>query len=103
ATYQRAMNTIFHDLIGTTVEVYIDDVVVKSKRRQTHLEDLRQTFLRMRRHNLKMNPAKCAFGVSAGNFLGFLVHHRGIEIDENKARAIINMPAPRTKKQLQSL
>ncbi|KAM1223354.1 hypothetical protein ACFX2G_043340 [Malus domestica] len=103
ATYQRAMNTIFHDLIGTIVEVYIDDVVVKSKRRQTHLDDLRQAFLRMRQHNLKMNPAKCAFGVSAGNFLGFLVHHRGIEVDENKAHAIITALPPTTKKQLQSL
>ncbi|KAB2627970.1 hypothetical protein D8674_032765 [Pyrus ussuriensis x Pyrus communis] len=103
ATYQRAMNMIFHDLIGTIVEVYIDDVVVKSKRRQTHLDDLRQTFLRMRKNSLKMNPAKCAFGVSAGNFLGFLVHHRGIEVDANKARAIISAPPPTTKKQLQSL
>ncbi|KAM0971971.1 hypothetical protein ACFX2A_020157 [Malus domestica] len=103
ATYQRAMNTIFHDLIGTIVEVYIDDVVIKSKQRRTHVDDLRQAFLRMRQHNLKMNPAKCAFGVSAGNFLGFLVHHRGIEVDKNKARAIINAPPPTTKKQLQSL
>ncbi|KAM2987081.1 hypothetical protein FF2_007279 [Malus domestica] len=103
ATYQQAMNTIFHDLIGTIVEVYIDDVVIKSKRQQTHLDDLRQAFLHMRQHNLKMNPAKCAFGVSAGNFLGFLVHHRGIEVDENKARAIINAPPSTTKKQLQSL
>ncbi|KAM1677921.1 hypothetical protein ACFXTN_034692 [Malus domestica] len=103
ATYQQAMNTIFHDLIGTIIEVYIDDVVIKSKGWQTHLDDLRQAFLRMRQHNLKMNPAKCAFGVSAGNFLGFLVHHRGIEVDENKARAIINAPPPTTKKQLQSL
>ena len=85
ATYQHARNAIFHDLIGKIVEVYIDDVVVKSKSRQTHLDDLRPTFLHMRRHHHKMNPAKCAFGVSAGNFLGFLVHHRGIEIDENKA------------------
>ncbi|KAM1355855.1 hypothetical protein ACFX2H_029859 [Malus domestica] len=50
-----------------------------------------------------MNPTKCAFGVSAGNFLGFLVHHRGIEVNENKARAIINAPPSTTKKQLQSL
>ncbi|KAM2997725.1 hypothetical protein FF2_039463 [Malus domestica] len=103
ATYQRAMNTIFHDLIGTIVEVYIDDVVIKSKRRQTHLDDLRQAFLHMSQHNLKMNPTKCAFGVSAGNFLDFLVHHRGIEVDENKARAIINALPSTTKKQLQSL
>ena len=100
ATYQRAMNAIFHDLIGTIVEVYIDDVVVKSKNRRTHLDDLRQAFLRMRQHHLKMNPAKCAFGVLAGNFLGFLVHHRGIEIDENKARAILSAPPPTTKRQL---
>ncbi|KAM1846900.1 hypothetical protein ACFX14_011250 [Malus domestica] len=92
ATYQRAMTTIFHDLIGTIVEVYIDDVVIKSKCWQTHQDDLRHAFIRMRQHNLKMNPTKCAFGVSAGNFLGFLVHHRGIEVDENKARAIINAP-----------
>ncbi|KAM1010271.1 hypothetical protein ACFX2C_045768 [Malus domestica] len=103
AIYQRAMNTIFHDLIGTIVEVYIDDVVIKSKQQRTHLDDLRQAFLRMRQHNLKMNPAKCAFGVSAGNFLGFLVHHRGIEVDQNKARAIINAPPSTMKKQLQSL
>ncbi|KAM0975196.1 hypothetical protein TB2_017885 [Malus domestica] len=91
-TYQRAMNTIFHDLIGTIVEVYIDDVVIKSARQKTHLDDLRQAFLRMRQHNLKMNLAKCAFGVSAGNFLVFFVHHRGIEVDDKKARAIINAP-----------
>ncbi|KAM1941472.1 hypothetical protein ACFX13_029048 [Malus domestica] len=83
ATYQHVMNTIFHDLIGTTIEVYIDDVVVKSKSCRTHIDDLRQAFLCMRRHNLKMNLAKCAFGVSAGNFLGFLIHHRNIEVDAN--------------------
>ena len=68
-----------------------------------HLDDLRQAFLRMRRHHLKMNPAKCAFGVSADNFLGFLIHHRDIEVDENKARAIIKAPPTTTKKQRQSL
>ncbi|KAM2971647.1 hypothetical protein FF2_018438 [Malus domestica] len=103
ATYQQAMNTIFHDLIGTIVEVYIDDVVIKLARRQTYLDDLCQAFLRMRRHNLKMNPVKCAFDVSAGNFLGFLVHYCGIEVDDNNARAFINAPPLTTKKQLQLL
>jgi hypothetical protein len=56
----------------------------------------------MRKHQLKMNPKKCAFGVSAGNFLGFLIHQRGIEVDKNKAKAIIDAPPPRNKKQLQS-
>ncbi|CAL2239080.1 unnamed protein product [Prunus armeniaca] len=74
ATYQRAMNLIFHDLIGRTVEVYIDDVVVKSPSKADHVGHLRQAFNRMRAHGLKMNPKKCAFGVTAGNFLGFLVH-----------------------------
>jgi len=80
ATYQRAMNYIFHDLIGKLVEIYIDDVVVKSKSAGGHLEDLRQVLERTRRFGLRMNPKKCAFGVSAGQFLGFLVHERGIEI-----------------------
>ncbi|KAM1188350.1 hypothetical protein ACFX2J_024175 [Malus domestica] len=97
------MNTIFYDLIGTIVKVYIDDVVIKSAQWQTHLDDLCQAFLRMRRHNLKMNPAKCVLGVSAEIFLGFLVHHRGIEVDDNKACVIINAPPPTIKKQLQSL
>ncbi|KAM1682957.1 hypothetical protein TB2_033675 [Malus domestica] len=98
ATYQHAMNTIFHNLIGTIIEVYIDDVVVISKRRRTHLDDLRHAFLRMRQHNFKMNLAESAFGVSVSNFLGFLVHYRGIEVDENKARAIIDAQSSTTKK-----
>ncbi|CAN6569845.1 unnamed protein product [Malus baccata var. baccata] len=75
-TYQRAMNAIFHDLIGQSMEVYIDDIVVKSKTEEQHLVDLKQALTRMRIHKLKMNPKKCAFGVRAGNFLGFLVHQR---------------------------
>ncbi|CAL2265841.1 unnamed protein product [Prunus armeniaca] len=101
-TYQRAMNLIFHDLIGRIVEVYIDDVVVKSPSKADHVGHLRQAFNRMRAHGLKMNPKKCAFGVTAGNFLGFLVHQRGIEVDKNKATAIMAAPPPRTKKELQS-
>ncbi|KAM0969975.1 hypothetical protein ACFX2A_018408 [Malus domestica] len=89
ATYQRAMNAIFHDLIGHNMEVYIDDIVVKSKTEEQHLIDLRQTLTRMRIHKLKMNPKKCSFGVKVGNFLGFLVHQRGVEVDKNKARAIM--------------
>jgi hypothetical protein len=74
ATYQRAMNCIYYDLIGKLVEIYIDDVVVKSTLTGGHLEDLCQVFERTRRFRLKMNPKKWAFGVSAGQFLGFLVH-----------------------------
>ena len=73
ATYQRAMNYIFHELIGKIVEIYIDDVVVKSKGHLEHLADLRRALECTRRHGLKMNLNKCAFGVSAGKFLEFMV------------------------------
>ncbi|KAI5327367.1 hypothetical protein L3X38_026763 [Prunus dulcis] len=103
ATYQRAMNSIFHDMIGYSLEVYIDDVVIKSPEEGDHISSLRKAFLRMRQHKLKMNPKKCVFGVQAGNFLGFLVHHRGIEVDKNKAKSIMEALPPRNKKELQSL
>ncbi|GKV12333.1 hypothetical protein SLEP1_g23490 [Rubroshorea leprosula] len=101
ATYQRAMNAIFHDMIGHFMEIYIDDVVVKSNEDEEHLEHLKLAFERMRKHGLKMNPLKCAFGVSAENFLGYLVHERGLEVDQNKARAVIKAQPPRSKKELQ--
>ncbi|CAN6552342.1 unnamed protein product [Malus baccata var. baccata] len=94
-TYQRASNAIFHDLIGQSMEVYIDDIVVKSKTEEQHLVDLKQALTRMRIHKLKMNPKKCAFGVTVGNFLGFLVHQRGVEVDKNKSRAIMESPSDR--------
>jgi hypothetical protein len=81
ATYQSAMNLIFHELLENTIEVYIDDIVVKSAEFSSHLADLRKSFDKMCRYGLKMNPRKCAFGVSAGKFLGFVIHEHGIEID----------------------
>ncbi|KAI5323806.1 hypothetical protein L3X38_032879 [Prunus dulcis] len=103
ATYQRAMNSIFHDMIGHFLEVYIDDVVIKSPEKGDHVSNLKRQFLRMRQHKLKMNHRKCVFGVQAGNFLGFLVHQRRIEIDKNKAKSIMEALPPRNKKELQSL
>jgi hypothetical protein len=102
ATYQRAMNYIFHELIRKIVEIYIDDVVVKSEGYQEHLVDLHRTLERTRKHGLKMNPNKCAFGVSAGQFLGFIVHERGIEISRKTITAIDKVEAPKTKVELQS-
>nr|KYP61973.1 Transposon Ty3-I Gag-Pol polyprotein [Cajanus cajan] len=66
ATYQRVMNLIFHDLIGKFMQVYFDDIVIGSKRKMDHIQHLKLSFERMRKHGLKMNPLKCAFGVSAG-------------------------------------
>jgi hypothetical protein len=79
ATYQRAMNLILHDLLGEVIEIYIDDLGFKSADFDTHIAGLRKVFGRMRWYNLKMNPLmKCAFGVSAGRFLGFIVNENGI-------------------------
>ena len=101
ATYQRAMNAIFHDMLGHHMEIYIDDIVVKYKKATEHVNHLRKSFEIMRLHQLKLNPLKCAFGVQARNFLGFLVHQRGVEADQNKAKAIISAKAPKNKKELQ--
>ena len=103
ATYQRAMNYIFHDLIGKLVEIYIDDVVVKSVSMEGHLDDLRLILDQTRKFGLRMNPKKCAFGVTAGQFLGFLVHERGIEIGLKSQEAVRTMQPPTTKKELQHL
>jgi hypothetical protein len=80
ATYQRSMNYIFHELIGKIVKIYIDDVVVKSKSCKEHLANFKKILECTRKHGLKMYPNKCAFGVSAGHYLGFLIHERGIEV-----------------------
>jgi hypothetical protein len=84
ATYQRAMNLIFHDLLGTILEVDIDDLVVKSSSFENHMADLCLVFGRMRKYGLKMNPLKCTFGVSASRFLGFIMHEHVIEGDPMK-------------------
>jgi hypothetical protein len=84
ATYQRAMNLIFHDLIGVIMEVYIDDIVIKSAVHISYLADLRLAFERKHHYGLKMNPLKCAFCVSARKFLGFIIHDKGIEIDPKR-------------------
>jgi len=81
ATYQRAMQTIFDDMLHKTVECYVDDLVVKSKERVEHVQDLRRIFERLRRCQLKMNLLKCAFGITSEKFPRFIVHHRGIKID----------------------
>jgi hypothetical protein len=73
ATYQRAMNLIFHDLLGVLMEVYIDDVVVKSVGFEEHMTDLKLSLERMKKYGLRMNPLKCAFGVTSERFLGFIV------------------------------
>uniref|UniRef100_A0A2N9FLD8 Uncharacterized protein n=1 Tax=Fagus sylvatica TaxID=28930 RepID=A0A2N9FLD8_FAGSY len=103
ATYQRLVNKMFHDQIGRNVEVYVDDMLVKSKKDDDHLADLKETFQALRRYNMKLNPAKCVFGVSSGKFLGFVVSQRGIEANPDKIKAILEMTPPKTVKEVQSL
>jgi ribonuclease HI len=102
ATYQRAMVTLFHDMIHHEIEVYVDDMIAKSRTAQDHLTDLRKLFQRLKKYQLRLNPNKCAFGVTSGKLLGFIVSGRGIEIDPAKVQAIRSMPAPKTEKEIRS-
>lgn len=103
ATYQRLMTKIFKPLIGRTVDIYIDDIVVKSKTRDEHAQHLQEVFHLLRRYGMKLNPTKHAFGVSSRKFLGFMVTQRGIEVNPNQIKAIASAPASKSKKELQRL
>ena len=103
ATYQRLMNRMFHDQIGRNVEVYVDDMLVKSKEEGGHLDDLRETFETLHKYQMKLNPSKCAFGVYLGKFLGFMVSQKGIEANLDKIKAILEMQPPKTTKEIQRL
>ena len=98
ATYQRLVNHIFRPQIGQNVEVYVNDMLVKSQDEGRHLNDLQEIFDTLRHYHMKLNPSKCAFGVSSGKFLGFMVSHRGIEANPDKIQAILDMkPSQNTK------
>ena len=103
ATYQRLVNRMFQKQIGATMEVYIDDMLVKSTTADLHIAHLSEAFQILRNYNMKLNPAKCAFGMSAGKFLGFIVNHRGIEENPDKIKAVLDMPSPSGIKEVQRL
>jgi hypothetical protein len=103
ATYQRAMNLIFHDLLRIILEIYIDNVIVKSDSMDNHLADLCLALERMRRYGLKMNPLKCTFSVLADKFLGFIIHEHGIEIDPTKIESINKVQPPQCKNDMQKI
>src|ERR1041384_1382643 len=92
--------TIFHDLIHKEVEVYVDDIVIKTKTAEEHVVALEKVFQRLRKYNLKLNPTKCLFGATSGVFLRYLVSKRGIEIDPAKSKAMLDMPPPKTEKEI---
>ena len=103
ATYQRLMNKMFTHQIGRNVQVYVDDMLVKSLCENYHLDDLQEMFDTLRSYNIKLNPSKCVFGITAGKFLGFMVFQRGIEVNPKKVQAIMELESPRTVKEVQSL
>ena len=103
ATYQRAMAVIFHDQRRKIMDAYVDDILVKSKEEEDHLEALDQVFKRLILYKLRLNPQKYVFGVESGKLLGFFVSKKGIEVDPAKAKAIIDMPPLTNLKELRSL
>jgi len=82
------------------IEVYVDDMIAKSQTEDEHLVNLRKLFGRLRKYQLKLNPTKCTFGVKSGKLLGFIVSQKGIKIDPEKVKAILEMPERRTEKQV---
>ncbi|RDX91227.1 hypothetical protein CR513_26814, partial [Mucuna pruriens] len=103
ATYQRLMDKIFKDVMGRDVEVYVDDMVAKSKGGEDHCEALERVFEVLRKHQLRLNPEKCSFDVQAGKFLGFMLTERVIEANPNKCIAVLNMRSPQNVKEVQQL
>ena len=103
ATYQRLVNKMFRKQIGHTMEVYIDDMVVKSKKAEDHMGDLTETFEVLRQYRMKLNPAKWSFGVASGKFLGYMVTERGIEASPEQIKAIQGLRPPRSIKEVQRL
>ena len=103
ATYQRLVKKMFRPLLSNTMEVYIDDMLVKSKQRPDHATHLQKDFDILRKYGMKLNPLKCAFGVGADKFLGFMVTQRGIEANPMQLKAILQSPTPSSRKEIQQL
>ncbi|KAL0402391.1 UNVERIFIED_CONTAM: hypothetical protein Slati_4269000 [Sesamum latifolium] len=103
ATYQRLVDKIFRPQIRRNVELYVADMLVKSKKTEDHIADLEETFAVLRKYRLKLNPAKCAFGIQGGRFLGFMVTQRGIEANPLKIKAILDMKGPACVNEVQRL
>jgi hypothetical protein len=95
------MQKCLHDQIDKNVQVYVDDVIIKTKESQTLIDDLWETFANLRRFQMKLNPDKCTFGVPVGKLLGFLLSSQGIEVNPGKIRTIERMNPPANLKEVQ--
>ena len=103
STFARAVQIGFEPQLHKNIEAYMDDIVVKTQDKPTLIQDLEETLANLRKINLKLNPEKCVFGVPSGKLLGFFVSHRGIEANPDKLKAIENIQAPRTIKDVRRL
>ena len=103
STYQRMMTRMFEPQLGKNIEVYIDEIVVKSKLESEHINNLRNIFEILRRHKLQLNASKCSFGVKSGKFLGYMVTHSEIEVNTDQIKAINNLQPPQNPKEVQKL
>ena len=103
STYQRMMTRMFESQLGKNIEIYVDDMVVKSKMVTEHLGDLGNIFDIWRRHKLHLNASKCSFGMGSGKFLSYMVTHRGIEVNPNHIKAINDLKPSRNAKEVQKL
>ena len=100
ATYQRMATTLLYDMMHNAIKVYVDDIIVKSKEREDHIVNLRKFFERIKEYRLRLNSQKCTFGVTARKLLDILVSDRWIEIDPLKIKVILEMPPPKSEKEV---
>ena len=103
STYQRMMTRMFESQLGKNIEIYINDMVVKSKVVSEHLGDVGNIFEVFRKYKLRLNASKCSFGMGSGKFLGYMITHRKIEVNPDQIKAINNLQSPRNPKEVQKL
>lgn len=103
STYQRMVTKMFKSQLRQSIEAYINDMVIKSKQVSKHLNDLESMFTVLRKHKLHFNASKCSFSVSSSKFLGYMITHRGIEVNSDQIRAINDLHPPQNPKEVQKL
>ena len=101
--YQKMMTRMFESQLRKNIEIYIDDMVVKSNVVSKHLGDLGDILEVLRKYKLRLNASKCSFGVGSGKFLGYMVTHRGIKVNPDQIKVINNLQSPRKPKEVQKL
>jgi hypothetical protein len=101
ATYQCTMQKCLADQIGCNIHAYVDDIAIMSKKKDDLKADLQETFNNLRKYNMTLNATKCVFGVPIGQLLGFIISHRGIEVNLEKIKAILDISRPNDLKDIQ--